>query len=628
MRKGQLSNVREYLGAIDGVPETAQLSDSQLLDRYLQHGDEGAFAALVRRYGQLVLGVCERVLRDGHEAEDAFQATFLVLVRKAGSLDRRGPLGNWLYGVAYRTAMKAKVNAARRQARERQAGSMQPAPSHAEAQWRELRVVIDEELNRLPNKYRAPLLLCYVQGKTNQQAARELGWPSGSMSRRISRGRQILRDRLLRRGILLSPALLFTLLPKKALAVVVPTSLVNATLQAAVLFGKSTLITAGGTSAKVIALAEEVAKALCKPRLRIGTLVVAVLTIFGGVGTAAVAFAPGASFDQIRAKLGLSGLCVASNSGDGERWALRWQLRETFSASSGPILGVALSLDGTRLAAGTGDNAIKLWNLPNALNPDRSLPSTLNGHQGAIYSVAFSPNGKVLASASQDRTIKLWTVDTCQLRATLAGHKDRVLAVAFSPDGRTLASGGDDQSIRLWDLSRNRQISELLGHDGPVEALAFAPDGVTLASGGQDGTVRLWDTQTGSQKETLHAHAEEVSSLAFSANGKALVTGSSDGTVKSWDPGQGKIQATFAGHSGPVRSVAVSSNGTAAFSGSQDHTMKQWLVDFNREGAVFEENAGEINAVACAGSPLRLANGSADGKVQLWELQWQLVGKR
>jgi RNA polymerase sigma factor (sigma-70 family) len=625
MMKGQLSNVRDYLGTIDGAPE---LPDGQLLDRYLQQRDERAFAALVQRYGRLVLGVCERVLQDTHEAEDAFQATFLVLVRKAGSLDRRGPLGNWLYAVAYRTAMKAKVNAARRQAHERQAGDMVPAQANAEAQWRELRVVIDEELNRLPNKYRAPLLLCYIQGKTNQQAARELGWPSGSMSRRISRGRQILRDRLTRRGILLSPAILFTLLPKKALAVVVPGALVSATIQAAMLFGKSTLITAGGTSAKVIGLAEEVAKMFGKPRLRTGVLVVAVVALFGGVAGGAVVFAPGSSFDQLRAKLGLSGICPPSNSPSGEKWALRWQLRATFTASRGPVLGVAFSPDGTKLAAGTGDNEIKLWNLAGGLNMGRSSnPSTLAGHQGAVHSVAFSAHGKTLASGSQDRTIKLWAVDTRQLRATLQGHRDEVLAVAFSTDGKTLASAGSDQSIRLWDLSRRQELRQLSGHDGPVEAVAFSPDGTILASGGRDGTVCFWDPQTGTRKERLQAHDEGVSTLAFSPDGLTLVTGSRDGRVKVWDWAQSRNRATFTGHTGPVRSVAFGRDGAAVFSASQDRTMKQWLVNFQREGAAFEENSAEINSVACAANPVRIANGSSDGKVQLWELEWRLVEK-
>src|SRR5260370_1155117 len=163
MANGQISNVRDYLGSICSSPDVDPLPDAQLLDRYLRQRDEGAFAALVQRYGRLVLGVCQRLLQDGHEAEDAFQTTFLVLLRKADALDKRQPLSSWLYEVAYRTALKARGNAARRRAHERQAMAMAPAPVDEEAAWQEVHPVLDEELNRLPYKYRAPLVLCYLQ---------------------------------------------------------------------------------------------------------------------------------------------------------------------------------------------------------------------------------------------------------------------------------------------------------------------------------------------------------------------------------------------------------------------------------------------------------------------------------
>src|SRR5260370_12089248 len=158
-------------------------ADGQLLQRYVAARDETAFAALVERYGALVLGVCERVLQHSHDAEDAFQATFLVLARRAATLDGRGSLGNWLYAVAYRTAIKARQSAARRRARELQVLNMSTVLSSEEEEWSDLRPLLDEELNQLPVKYRAPLVLCYLEGKTQAQAARELGWPTGSSTR-------------------------------------------------------------------------------------------------------------------------------------------------------------------------------------------------------------------------------------------------------------------------------------------------------------------------------------------------------------------------------------------------------------------------------------------------------------
>jgi RNA polymerase sigma factor (sigma-70 family) len=195
-----------------------RVPDGQLLERFIFHRDETAFTDLVHRYGTLVLGVCQRVLGDSHQAEDAFQATFLVLVRKARILDRSGPLGNWLYAVAYRTATKARMTAARRRARERQAMYSASEPFSVENQaWDEMRPILDEELSQMPRKYRAPLVLCYLEGKTQQEAAQALGWPSGSMSRRMNRARQLLRDRLEKRGVAnsISVGVLFWLLQQK-----------------------------------------------------------------------------------------------------------------------------------------------------------------------------------------------------------------------------------------------------------------------------------------------------------------------------------------------------------------------------------------------------------------------------
>jgi RNA polymerase sigma-70 factor (ECF subfamily) len=149
----------------------------------------------------MVLGVCRRVLNDWQSAEDAFQVTFLVLARKADSLTRPGLLANWLHGVAYRTALKARSRAVRQGVHERQAAAMSPAEFRPNRSVVELREVLDEELGRLPEKYRAPLVLCYLEGKTNEEAARLLHWPPGSMSARLARARALLRTGLTRHGL-------------------------------------------------------------------------------------------------------------------------------------------------------------------------------------------------------------------------------------------------------------------------------------------------------------------------------------------------------------------------------------------------------------------------------------------
>lgn len=186
-----------------------EATDCQLLERYAKQGDEAAFRVLARRHAALVLRVCRRVLRDEHHAEDVVQATFLVLARKARALAWQASVGGWLSAVAHRLSLHARSLEVRRAQRECSLLSVLPTedfpcpsdePLQATAQ-RELSCVLQEELGQLPEKYRAPVILCYLEGKTNEQAARELGWPTGSMSRRLERARQLLRERLTRRGV-------------------------------------------------------------------------------------------------------------------------------------------------------------------------------------------------------------------------------------------------------------------------------------------------------------------------------------------------------------------------------------------------------------------------------------------
>ncbi len=172
------------------------LSDEQLLKRFAHRREEAAFAVLVRRHGPMVLNLCRRVLEHDQDAEDVFQATFVVLIEKASRLRQPELLANWLYGVASRLAMHVRKRAARRSEHERKVALLLSQPSGTEIKSQELRCILEEELDHLPEKYRAPLVLCYLQGKTNVEAARLLGWPTGSISYRLARGRELLRERL------------------------------------------------------------------------------------------------------------------------------------------------------------------------------------------------------------------------------------------------------------------------------------------------------------------------------------------------------------------------------------------------------------------------------------------------
>jgi RNA polymerase sigma factor (sigma-70 family) len=179
----------------------ADVTDGQLLERFVNAREAAAFRALLQRHGPMVLGVCRRILRHDQDAEDAFQATFLVLIRKASSIAKRDSVGSWLYGVAYRVAMKAKTRALKRRSYETQAVTRPMTEPHDELIWRELMPILDEEVHRLPEKYREPVVLCYLQGRPYSEAARQLGCSKGSIALRLAEARERLRDRLKRRGV-------------------------------------------------------------------------------------------------------------------------------------------------------------------------------------------------------------------------------------------------------------------------------------------------------------------------------------------------------------------------------------------------------------------------------------------
>lgn len=264
MPKSQFTTVFRHIRKAIGLAGAEELPDAQLLDRFVLRQDDTAFEQLIQRYGPMVLGACRRILVDPNDADDAFQATFLVLVRRAATLDQRAPLGSWLYGVALRVALKSRAAAARRRERTKQASIMSPDDPTADLAGNEVRSVLDEELQQLPEKFRAPLILCYLVGKTNQEAARELGCPPGSMGWRLDRARTLLRDRLVRRGIGLPAVALAGLLGEQTQAAV-PVPLAAATLQNAALLVAGLALPAA--QAHVLNLAEGVLRTMLIQKL-------------------------------------------------------------------------------------------------------------------------------------------------------------------------------------------------------------------------------------------------------------------------------------------------------------------------------------------------------------------------
>jgi RNA polymerase sigma factor (sigma-70 family) len=286
-----MANDHEFLRQIDRLFQDGTitgLDEGQLLERFATGRDESALAALVERHGPMVLGVCRRLLANPRDVEDAFQATFLILVRKARALRDRHRLGPWLHGVAHRVASRARADTARRRVLEQRGARAEfeatvHAPDRLAAQA-ELSAVVDEEIARLSAAHRAAVVLCDLEGQTQHEAARVLGWSEGALRGRLARARQKLRDRLLRRGVAPSCLAAGTSWPHDGFVPSVPSSLLETTTRAAtatLLAGRASPSAATAISASVTALVQGVIRAMTVSKMTAlaGAVVLAALSL-------------------------------------------------------------------------------------------------------------------------------------------------------------------------------------------------------------------------------------------------------------------------------------------------------------------------------------------------------------
>jgi RNA polymerase sigma factor (sigma-70 family) len=364
MTTHRTAGLLRQLHRLTAFHEIEQLADRDLVRRFLAQRDEAAFEALLRRHGAMVLRVCRRVLHDEHDAEDAFQATFLLLARKASSLRSQASVASWLHGVAYRVALKARAGAGRRRFHESQAAgpsTLEPDVL-ADVTLRETEKLLDEELARLPEKYRTPLVLCCLEGKTRDEAAGLLGWSSSLIKSRLEEARGLLRCRLRRRGLVLSVPLLASALARQTASAAVTPELAAATVRAAVSFAGPGVMSAGVVPAPVAALTEGVLQAMWMSKIKLAAAVVLAVGLVGaGSGWLAhrtlAAGVPGAQTsrqgadpDRPKQQKG------ADPATPGPRWkrTVRWQLN--FSTDNGEDYAGQLAALGATVAIPDGDS--------------------------------------------------------------------------------------------------------------------------------------------------------------------------------------------------------------------------------------------------------------------------------
>ncbi|HKB02030.1 MAG TPA: sigma-70 family RNA polymerase sigma factor [Gemmataceae bacterium] len=530
-------------------------TDGALLRRFADGRDEVAFALLVQRHGPTVFGVCCRILGPGPDAEDAFQATFVVLARRAAALADRAVVGNWLFGVARRTALKARAVAARRRAKERDMPRPEShPPNHAE----ELREAIDAAVAGLPTKYRAPVVLCELQGRSLREAAAELGWPEGTVAGRLSRGRAMLRARLVRAGL-------------PAAAGVALTAPVPAALAAAAVRAGSAA--AGGTGAlppAVAALAAGVQRQMAQAR------VLPIAATFGVVLAAAGA--------------------VALTEDSRNPPALPTVASATAPAAPAPPRQPPVDALGEPLPAGAvarfGDGRLR--------------------HGGPLSVLAFSADGRELVGGGRQWANQVWDVATGRHRRIVTADRMTSSAVALARDGSRLAACPDNTTCVIWDTAAGREIKRLTLPKAVSRAMAISPDGRMAVETGD--TVVLFAPDGGVERELATPGVPDA--LVFSADGARLTSAELDGSVRVFDVGTGAVAHRLraeptctAAAFGPVADTLVVGTNRSV-----------WVFDL-RTGTGARRIGSAARALVMAPDGELLATADFDGRVRLWDWQ-------
>ncbi|KAL2886888.1 Vegetative incompatibility protein HET-E-1 [Ceratocystis lukuohia] len=295
----------------------------------------------------------------------------------------------------------------------------------------------------------------------------------------------------------------------------------------------------------------------------------------------------------------------------GENWDVCLQ---TLEGHCGYVHSVTFSNDGDRLASGSRDKTIKIWDVTSGV-----CLQTLEGHSHYVHSVVFSNDGQRLASGSSDSTVKIWNATSGVCLQTLKGHDDSVYSVAFSNDGQRLASASLDKTVKIWDATSGACLQTFEGHSGFVRSVVFSNDGQRLASASLDMTVKIWDATSGACLQTLQGHSNFVYSVVISNYGQRLASASLDMTVKIWDVTSGVCLQTFEGHSDYVDSVVFSNYGQRLASGSWDKTVKIWDVTSGACLQTLESHGDFVPSLVFSNYGQRLASASLDMTVKIWD---------
>ncbi|HEY7329331.1 MAG TPA: sigma-70 family RNA polymerase sigma factor [Gemmataceae bacterium] len=581
-------------------------ADSELLSRYAQERDTASFEELLERYAPLVWGSCRRIAPTEADAEDAFQATFLALVRQADRLDGRQPLAGWLHTVAVRVARKAGIRARKEAIQIHSPEPVTPGDISDEVSQKELFRMVDEEIEQLPATLRLPLILCCLQGGTRDEAAQTLRCSVAAVKSRLERGRDLLRRRLQRRGVQLPAAFLLLGLTTERIRA----ELWVKTMQSALCTPAPAITALAGAGISTVSIS--------KSRLfLIALLFVSSAAVAGTLLTEkpeetpplpqekAVSIVPKQpEIPQVRRDRHGDPLPEGAIARLG---TVRWR-------HGLYVHNLAYSADGKKIAAVGLGRAITLWDADTGKEvcrfPDHAYSDA----------AAFSPDGKILATTGGP-ICHLWDAATGKELRQLQGHTKTVRGIAFAPDGKTLATVSQDETARLWDAKDGKEIHRFDCKQGFLRAVAYSPDGRFLATAGQDGTIRLWNPSTGLVDRQLNGHKKEVWKITFSQDSTRLASSGADGTIGLWDILTARQNRLLGENLGQYNlPIAFSPDGTFLAAGVGGGLIRLWDPANGEEKRQWRAGAMDVRAVAWSPDGKTLATGAAWEGIRLWDV--------